>query len=73
MISLNEVTGQQRVFDAVRTTVQELLADCSFVEDVTSSPLLFKSEDEKIWFRIFYQPMNGSSAEIAREVMKLKC
>ncbi|HOG23580.1 MAG TPA: hypothetical protein PK590_02910 [Candidatus Omnitrophota bacterium] len=73
MISLNEITGQQRVFDAVRTTVQELHADCSFVEDVTSSPLLFKSEDEKIWVRIFYQPMNGSSAgEIAREVMKLK-
>ena len=73
MISLNEITGQQRVFDAVRTTVQELHADCSFVEDATSSPLLFKSEDEKIWVRIFYQPMSGSSAgEIAREVMKLK-
>ena len=56
MISLNEVTGQQRVFDAVRTTVQELHADCSFVEDVTSSPLLFKSEDEKIWVRIFISP-----------------
>jgi len=65
--------SQCKVFDAVRTTVQGLHPGQEFDRDAASYPLLFKSNDEKIWVRVFYQPMpDYDIRELKYEIEKLK-
>ena len=73
MILAGERVNRDRVFEAVRATIRELHPQSGFVSDASSFPLLFKSADERIWVRIFYQPMSDfQTAELANEIDKLK-
>jgi hypothetical protein len=73
MIALSEKEPQRRVFDAVRTTVQEIHPETVFENDACGSPFLLKSSNDKVWVRVFYQPMGDSNSdELASELKKLK-
>lgn len=73
MILAGERVNRDRVFEAVRATIRELHPQSGFVSDASSFPLLFKSADERIWVRIFYQPMSDfQTAELVNEIDKLK-
>lgn len=73
MIIAKKPAARQKVFEAVRTTVQEIHPGVTFENDSCGFPFLFKSTDAKVWGRVFYQPMvDSSSEELTRELIKLK-
>lgn len=73
MIITKEPLPSQKVFDAVRTTIQGIHSSTVFEEDASGAPFLFKSKDGKVWVRVFYHSLNDStSEELARELLKLK-
>ncbi len=72
MIATQERAVRQEIFQSIRSSIQELHADKVILEDVNGTPFLFKSEDAKIWARIFYRSMRDFSVEeLQQEIKKL--
>ncbi|HOW59720.1 MAG TPA: hypothetical protein PLO78_08370 [Candidatus Omnitrophota bacterium] len=72
MMINQEVVDRSTIFHAIRVSVQELHSDKVFMEDLHGSPFLFKSQDAKVWVRIFYRAMQDFSLEeLQQEIKKL--
>jgi len=72
MIATQEHVGRLPIFRAIRSSVQDLHTDKVILEDVHGAPFLFKSQDAKIWVRIFYRAMQDFSLEeLKQEIKKL--
>lgn len=72
MIATQERGIRQEIFRSIRSSIQELHADKVILEDVNGTPFLFKSNDAKIWARIFYRSMRDFSLEeLSQEIRKL--
>lgn len=72
MIATQERVVRQEIFQSIRSSIQELHADKVILEDLNSTPFLFKSEDAQVWARIFYRSMRDFSVEeLQQEIKKL--
>ena len=72
MILEQERMIRQEIFQAIRSSVQEIHADKVILEDVHGQPFLFKSQDAQVWARIFYRSMRDfTPEELLLEIKKL--
>ncbi len=72
MIATQERGVRQEIFRSIRSSIQELHADKVILEDLDGMPFLFKSDDAKVWVRIFYRSMRDYAPdELREEVAKL--
>lgn len=72
MIATQERVLRREIFQSIRSSIQEMHADKVILEDVNGAPFLFKSNDARVWARIFYCSMRDFSLEeLQREIKKL--
>lgn len=72
MIATQERGVRQEIFRSIRSSIQELHADKVILDDMDGMPFLFKSDDAKVWVRIFYRSMRDySKEELRSEIKKL--
>jgi len=72
MIATQERVVRQEIFRSIRSSIQELHSDKVILEDVNGTPFLFKSNDAKVWARIFYRSMRDFFVEeLQQEIKKL--
>lgn len=72
MITAHESVDRYAIFQSIRVSIQELHSDKVILEDAHGAPFLFKSQDARIWVRIFYRAMQEFSFdELKQEIKKL--
>lgn len=72
MIALQERQFHQEIFNAILSSVQELHPDRVLMKELHSAPFLLKSQDARVWVRIFYRSMRDYSLEeLKYEIKKL--
>lgn len=70
MISTRQPLDLREIFQAIRSSVQELHVDKVILEDIHGAPFLFKSQDARIWVRIFYRAMQEFSIDVLKDELK---
>jgi len=69
-----DLTNRERnLFHHLKKSLEEKYPELSFCEDADDAIYLLKSLDKRVWIRIFYEPLEESSAsEFKAELKKLE-